>query len=463
MTSVPPYQRAEEALRDILQRGVDGVSQPSQRPADPSNQGQGASASASASASVTSVLMRLGLEALLNRALEEERTDFLGRERYERTGRSETPAEHADERSGYRNGYKPGHVDTAEGRVPLAVPQVRATDEPFRAQTLAAVRGRTAELERLVVELYARGLSTRDIEDAFRDPQTGACTLSRRAVSGITEALWEEYETFQQRELAEFPVLYVFLDALYEALRRQGRTREGLLCAWGICADGRKVLLHLSVGNSESYESWRDFLRDLVKRGLPTPLTVTTDGAPGLLRAVDEVWPKTLRVRCWAHKMRNILAKVPEEAQAEVKAFLEAVRDAPTVEAGRQAAEHVLAQFSTAYPSAMRSFSDDLEASLAHLELPLAHRKFVRTTNLIERSFEEERRRTKTLPRFFSEHSGLKLAFAVLWRASQRWQRVRISSLERKQLDLLRQRLGITAPSPGPDHPAPIRQEVTAS
>jgi putative transposase len=283
-------------------------------------------------------------------------------------------------------------------------------------------------------------------------------------VSGITEALWDEYEAFQQRDLADFPVLYIFLDALYEALRRQGRPREGLLCAWGICEDGRKVLLHLSVGNTESYESWREFLRDLVKRGLPTPLTVTTDGAPGLLRAVDEVWPHSLRVRCWAHKMRNILAKVPEEAQAEVKAFLEAVRDAPTPDAGRQAAESVLERFGTAYPSAMHCFSDDLEARLVHLELPLAHRKYVRTTNLIERSFEEERRRTKTLPRFFTERSGLKLAFAVLWRASHRWQRVHISSLERKQLHLLRQRLGIAtlAPDPVPDHSTMTRQEVIA-
>jgi putative transposase len=445
MSSVPPHQRAEAAIRDLLRQGIGSDAASGQQVSPGEREG-----------SVTSVLMRLGLEALLNRALEEERTDFLGRERYERTQTLPT-----DERSGYRNGYKPGHVDTAEGRVPLAVPQVRESAAPFHAQTLEAVRGRTGELERLVVELYARGLSTRDIEDAFRDPQSGACTLSRTAVSGITEALWQEYETFQQRELADFPVLYIFLDALYEALRRQGRTREGLLCAWGICEDGRKVLLHLAVGNSESYESWREFLRDLVRRGLPVPLTVTTDGAPGLLRAVDEVWPQSLRVRCWAHKMRNILAKVPEEAQAEVKAFLEAVRDAPTLEAGRQAAEHILDQFGAAYPAAMRCFSEDLDASLAHLELPLAHRKFVRTTNLIERSFEEERRRTKTLPRFFSEHSGLKLAFAVLWRASQRWQRVRISSLERKQLDLLRHRLGIAgSATPNPVLP---RQEVTAS
>lgn len=437
MSRVPPYVTTEEAIRDVLHRGVSAESQ---------------------EGSVTSVLMRLGLEALLNRALEEERTDYLGRERYERrpTGNE------AGERAGYRNGYKPGQVQTAEGQVPLAIPQVRASDAPFHAKTLEAVRGRTEELERLVAELYARGLSTRDIEDTFRDRETGACTLSRTAVSAITEALWTEYEAFQQRDLAEFPVLYVFLDALYEALRRQGRTREGLLCAWGICADGRKVLLHLALGNTESYESWRDFLRELVRRGLCTPLTITTDGAPGLLRAVGEVWPRSLRVRCWAHKMRNILSKAPAEAQQEVKAFLEAVRDAPTPEAGQQAATAVLERFSSPYPAAMRCFADDLEASLAHLELPLAHRKFVRTTNLIERSFEEERRRTKTLPRFFSERSGLKLAFAVLWRASQRWQRVRITALEHKQLDLLRARLGLP-PDPAPERPTiPTRQEATA-
>src|SRR5579859_5264661 len=153
MTSVPPYQQAEAALRDLLRRGVGA--EPSER--------QGAHGDAAGSVSVTSVLMRLGLEALLNRALEEERTDFLGRERYERAPTDQP----ATERVGYRNGYKPAHVDTAEGRVPLAVPQVRATDTPFHAQTLAAVRGRTAELERLVVELYVRGLSTRDIEDAL--------------------------------------------------------------------------------------------------------------------------------------------------------------------------------------------------------------------------------------------------------------------------------------------------------
>jgi putative transposase len=428
MRSVPPHQRAEKAIRDLLRQGIAAE----------------ASADGVDGGSVTSLLMRLGLQALLDRALEEERTDFVGRERYERTGSgaAEPPQQ------GYRNGYKPGHVDTAEGRVEVAIPQVRQSADPFQPQTLAAVRGRSAELERLVVELYARGLSTRDIEATFRDQQTGSCTLSRSAVSQITEALWQEYEAFQQRDLSGFAVLYVFLDAVFEPLRRQGRTREGVLCAWGIDEDGHKVLLHLGMGSTESYESWHDFLRDVVARGLPTPLTITTDGAPGLMRAVEEVWPKSLRIRCWAHKMRRVLAKVPEDAQAEVKAFLETVRDAPTPEVGRQAATDVLSRYTALYPAAMRSFNDDLEASLAHLQLPLAHRRQVRTTNLIERSFEEERRRTKILPRFWSEHSGLKLIFAVLWRASARWPRVHITSLERKQLELVRAQLELTPEAP---------------
>ncbi|MCL6530076.1 MAG: transposase [Meiothermus ruber] len=141
MKRVPPFRIAEEAVREVLRRGSQGEEH------------------------VAGVLMRLGLEALVNRVLEEERTDFLGRERYERVAE--------EEKRGHRNGYKPGYIHTAEGRVGIAIPQVRDTDEPFHPQSLAAVRGRTEEMERLVVEMYARGLSTRDIEDAFRDPETG--------------------------------------------------------------------------------------------------------------------------------------------------------------------------------------------------------------------------------------------------------------------------------------------------
>ena len=145
-----------------------------------------------------------------------------------------------------------------------------------------------------------------------------------------------------------------------------------------------------------------------------------------------------------------MLDKVPEDARAEMKAYLAAVREAPTLDDGRQAAAALVAKFDRLYPSAVRSFVDDLDASLAHLRLPAGHRKYVRTTNLIERSFEEERRRTKTIPRFFDEHSALKLVFGALTRATARWQRVRVTDLEQQELRRLRRELGL---EPEPPHP----------
>lgn len=419
MATLPPYAAAEEALRQLVRAGIHQEEH------------------------ITSALVRLGLEALVNRIVEEERTDFLGRERCERAApRLDQPV------PGYRNGYKPARIDTSEGRVTVAVPQVRQRPTPFQPAAVGVVRGRGSELERLVIEMYARGLSTRDIEDTVRDPTTGQPLLSRTAVSQVTEAPWTEYKAFQERDLREVEVVYLFVDALDEALRRQGRSREGVLCAWAICADGRKLLVHLALGATESYEAWLTFLRDLVRRGLPPPLTITSDGSPGLMRAIGEVWPASLRLRCWAHKMRNVLDKVPDVARAEVKAYLEAVRDAPTPAAGEQAAGALLETCGSRFPAAMKSFGEDLGASLAHLELPLAHRKQVRTTNLLERAFVEERRRTKIVPRFFDEHRGMKLVYAVLARAGERWQRVRMTALEQKQLAVLRTRLGLD-PEPG--------------
>ena len=230
-------------------------------------------------------------------------------------------------------------------------------------------------------------------------------------------------------------MVYLFLDAVYESLREQAGLKEGVLVSWGILSDGSKVLIHLSLGNKESYEDWLDHLR----RGLGIPLTVTTDGAPGLIKAVEAIWPEAERIRCWVHKMRNVLDKVPEEVRPVLKPHLEALRDAPDHETGRRLADQIVARFEGAYPSAMRALREDLEASLAHLKLPPVHRKHVRTTNLIERSFEEERRRPRVIPRFRTEKECLKLVFATLWQSSPRWRRIRFSEHERRQLERYRQ------------------------
>ena len=159
----------------------------------------------------------------------------------------------------------------------MDVPQVRDSEEPFRLALWEALRRRTDVLDRLAVEMYARGLSTRDIEDALKEATGAEVVLSRSSVSRTTEDLWEDFEAFAQRDLSRLDVVYLFLYAIYESLREQADLKEGILVSWGILSDGSKVLIHLSLGSKESY----------------IPLTVTTDGAPGLIKAVEAIWPVT--------------------------------------------------------------------------------------------------------------------------------------------------------------------------
>jgi transposase-like protein len=411
MNRIPPSQKIGKKLEQLMNQGLDGEED------------------------ITSVVVRLGIERVVQEMVEQEVADYLERDHYQRRRPEQ-------EHRGYRNGYEPGRIRTAEGEIVVQVPQVRDAPETYRSQLMTFLRGNSDVLERLAVEMYARGLSTRDIEDALEEA-TGDRLLSRTAVSQITEVLWDEYEAFAERDLSGFEVEYLFLDAVYESLRQQGGGKEGLMCAWAICADGRKVMLHLALGNKESYANWLEFLRDMVKRGLQTPVLVTTDGAPGLMRAVEEIFPNSLRQRCLAHKTRNVTDKVPDSARAEIKNAVRAAYYAPNREVADMIAADVLKTYQRDYPAAMRSFQDDWEACVAYLRCPAIHHKRIRTTNLLERSFLEERRRTRTIPRFFSEKSCLKLAFATLWRASQRWQGVRMSGIERQQLKLLRRELGL--------------------
>jgi transposase-like protein len=141
-----------------------------------------------------------------------------------------------------------------------------AGEGPYRSILVAFLQGDSDVLKRLVAEMYAHGLSVRDIEDALQDA-TGEPLLSRNAVSELSETLWEDYQAFCDRDLSSFAVEYVFSDAVYEGLRQWGCS-QGLLCAWAICRDGRKVRLHLALGSRESYDTCLDFLHDMVQRRL---------------------------------------------------------------------------------------------------------------------------------------------------------------------------------------------------
>ena len=368
---------------------------------------------------------KLMVEQLLNA----EVSDALGRDKGERRESGQ---------AGYRNGYKGRTLRTGEGPIELDVPQVRGLAEgPYRSAIWQGLGRRSVSLEKLATEMYARGLSTRDIEDLLKElsDDGGTVLLSKSAVSQVTEVLWQEYEAFTKRDLSAFDVVYLFADAVHESLRQQANCSQAVLVTWGILRDGSKVLLHMSLGNRESADSWLEHFRSLVSRGLLAPLTVTSDGAPGLIKAVEAMWPEAERIRCWVHKMRNVLDKVPDDQREAVKRLLFDVRDAPDHPTGQARATAFIEQYKAKLPSAVACFADDLEASLNHLKLPTLHHKSIRTTNLVERGFEEERRRSKVIPKFRTEKECLKLVFAVLWRASQRWLKVKFTEIERRQLE----------------------------
>lgn len=378
-----------------------------------------------------STLVQLATERVLQETLEQEQAEVLGRGRYERQAAAQ----------GYRNGYEDGTLRTAEGVLRVKVPQVRGLEEPYHSQVWAHVAKTRDRLKTLIVEMFVGGMSQRDIEAAL-EKALGQFVLSKSAISTLTDTLSQEYEAFRTRDLSGYDVAYLFIDTVYEPLRRWG-SKTGVMCVWGICIDGRKVLLTLSTTNSERFESCRDVLRDLTMRGLQTPVTITTDGAPGLIKAVDFVWPRSLRIRCWFHKMQNLMQKIPPQAWPAFKALVADMRDAPTYEEGQRRFHHLLEQYQATFPEACRCLADDAEASLHHLKVPMRHRQYVRTSNLAERAFEEERRRTKVIPHLWDEASLVKLVFAVLIRVSERWGKKPYSEFEQHQIRALRHTMGL--------------------
>ena len=153
----------------------------------------------------------------------------------------------------------------------------------WRSEVRAALAGKSEELTRLAVEMYARGLSVRDIEASFTD-ETGRCVLTKSAASAVCERLWGEYQAFAQRDLGELDIVYLFLDGVAERLHL-GQPGEAVLAAWGILADGKKALLHLTPGTKEDTTSYREFFQDMRRRGLPDPLLVASDGPASSARS----------------------------------------------------------------------------------------------------------------------------------------------------------------------------------
>ena len=224
---------------------------------------------------------RLGARLILQQALEDEVTEFLGRRRYERAG----------ETVSHRNGHERRTVKTTSGAIELERPRVRnASKLGFESRVLGKGVTRTHAWSRWYQRLLAGSVHPRRggcLEEVFEEPIASKSTVSR-----ICEDTRERYRQWCRRRLEQHDIVYCFLDAIYLKLRPDDTPAEGVLVCWGVTLEGRKVLLGLALGSRESYDGWLAFGRDMIARGLRAPALVIADGAPGIWKAVRELWPR---------------------------------------------------------------------------------------------------------------------------------------------------------------------------
>jgi putative transposase len=358
-------------------------------------------------------LAKLGARLIIQRAVEDEFDAWLGRSRYER--RPDYQRGLRNYQGGLRNGFRPRKVQTGEGELQVGIPQVREAAEPFVSKLFP--RGtkllRTEPLKAMVIGAFVRGLSMRDVESLCE--QAGLGKLSKSTASRICSELTERFEQFKRRDLYEVHLAALFLDAVFLSVRPEG-PKEGVLVAWGFTEEGERVLLAVMLGMRESHEDWLALGRDLIARGLGAPMLIVADGAPGLIKAVEQCWPSSDRQHCAVHRVRNLLAKLPERERERVRgAYWQALDEAINERDGKQRLRAVVGELEKAgYTAAAKCLNDDLDALVVHLRYPLRHRRRWRSTNLLERSLGEVKRRTKVIGRFPGESSCLTLVWAVL-------------------------------------------------
>jgi transposase-like protein len=356
---------------------------------------------------------REGARMLLQVALEEEVSAFLGRGAYERDGQPD----------GYRNGTRQRTVHCGSGEISVELPKVVGSSRPFRRQVLTAWQRRSEALVDVIPGLYVEGLSTRDFKRALQ-PLWGAAGLAKSSISRATQALKTQFTQWRQRDLSQEAIAYLFLDGYYLGVRGNSRTKDAVLVAHGIRQDKSRVPLAIHLGGKESAASWKAVLHDLEQRGLSAPALIITDGNPGLLRALKDVWPDVPQQRCTKHRTANVLARIPKKRQAEVKAALQRIFHAASLDDALTAAQHFHTRYQDEFPTAVAVLAERLADCLTFYRFPEVHWKRIRTSNVLERAFKEVRRRTNVVGRFPTEQAALNMIFGVLTEDRVKWRSV---------------------------------------
>ena len=349
---------------------------------------------------------RHGVQQLLQRVLEEEVEQLLGRRRSQRRAA-------IDPQPGYRNGYgKRRKLAMSNGTIEVRRPRVRGLEERFESRILPLFQRRTQEVGNLLPELYLHGLAERDFDVALRGLLGDAAPLSPASIARLKAAWQAEYDVWSSRPVSDLEVVYLWVDGIYVKAGLE-KEKAALLTVIAGLRDGRKVVLAVASGQRESTEGWSAILRDLKARGMKAPKLVIGDGNLGIWGALANVFPEAKEQRCWNHRIMNILDQVPKKQQAQARQLVTKIPYAET----REQAEKLKRDFQAwcrkrNLDAASKRLDDDWDRMMTFYGFPKEHWQHLRTTNVVESPFAVVRLRTTAAKRY----KKVANATAVIWK-----------------------------------------------
>jgi len=358
---------------------------------------------------------------MLQEAIEVEVADYVDQRLGER-----------DPKSGHRlvvrNGALPGReILSSLGPIRMEQPRVRDRREgkKFTSATLPPYLRRAPSLEALIPTLYLKGVSTNDFPDALAAILgEGARGLSASTIVRLKESWEKEYETWQRRDLTGKRYVYFWADGVYFNVRLS-EERPCVLVIVGALEDGTKELVALVDGERESALSWKELLLDLKRRGLEEgPQVSVGDGALGFWAALEEVFPKSRRQRCWVHKTANVLDKMPKSLQPAAKAMLHRMYLAATKEEALKVYEDFAKLYGAKCPKACACLEKDKEDLFTFYDFPAEHWGHLRTTNPIESSFATVRHRHRQTKGCGSRLATLAMVHKLATEAEKHWRKL---------------------------------------
>jgi len=347
---------------------------------------------------------------LVERALQGEMTEHLGYEKHASEGRNGGNS---------RNGATTKKVLTESGEVEIEVPRDRHGE--FEPQLVGKRQRRLDGFDEKVIALYARGMTTREIQGHLKDLYQ--VEVSPALISNVTDSVLEDVRAWQSRPLDRvYPIVY--LDALHVKRRENGHVQtSAVYLALGITVDGTKDLLGLWIGEAEGAKFWLNVLTELKNRGLQDILIACVDGLKGFPEALEAIYPRTEVQVCIVHLVRHSLRYVSWRDRKAVARDLREIYTATTAEAAEQALTAFEAKWGARFPSIVASWRRNWERVIPFFAYPAPIRKVIYTTNVIESLNSSLRKVTKKRGAFPSADSIRKVLYLALQHASARWSR----------------------------------------